>query len=342
MIKRFLTLLLALCLCIASAAIFASSLLSCSASSALYFEGEGELKILCSVFAPFDIAREVGGENVTVTLLQDSGADLHNYTPAAATLDALSDADIFIYVGGVSDELWVDKAIRASGNTDMISVCLMDHIEEMHAELQNDWIDHSHGENDGEDDGEDDGGDDHGHAGHDHGGDEHIWTSLKNTKSMTEAIASALILADGANAEKYTQNRDEYTRRLDALDKEYQNALSGEKKTAVIADRFPFIYLFHDYRIPYIAAFSGCSTEINSSFETQIKLIKTVKEQDLDAILVIEGNDKSMAEAIRAETGCKILTLDSLQSISRRDIEAGASYLGIMQKNLEILREAVG
>ncbi len=334
MIKRSLTLLLAIFICITGTAVFATSLASCSASSALYSLGEGEVRVLCSVFAPFDIAREVGGENVTVTLLQDSGADLHNYTPTAATLDALANADIFIYIGGVSDELWADKAIRASGNTDMISVCLMDHIEEMHAELQNDWNDHYHGEDDG------DGG--HGHAGHGHGGDEHIWTSLKNTKSMTEAIASALIRADGANAEKYTQNRDEYMRRLDALDAEYQSALSGEKKTAVIADRFPFIYLFHDYHIPYIAAFSGCSTEINSSFETQIKLIKTVKEQDLDAILVIEGNDKSMAEAVRAETGCKILTLDSLQSVSRSDIESGASYLDIMQKNLEILREAVG
>ena len=358
----FLIFILMICVC--------SGAMSACSGEALYSEGEGGLKVLCTVFAPFDFAREVGGDSITVTLLQDNGADLHNYTPTADTLSALSDADVFIYIGGVSDEGWVEKAIKASGNTDIISVCLMDCVEQIHAELENDWSDHAHGENgedadglgdsdhddhddDRDDDGDDDGDDnhdddgdgdghDHSHDGHNHEGDEHIWTSLENAKRMVAAIADAFVSADAANADKYRENRDVYTGKLDALDSEFRASLPREPHTAVVCDRFPFVYLFHDYHIPYIAAFSGCSTEVNSSFETQISLIKAVREHGLKAIFVIEGNDKSMAEAVASETGCEILTLDSLQSISRRDIESGANYLDIMRENLEVLRKAVG
>ena len=343
----FLIFILTICAC--------SGALSACSGEALYSEGEGGLKVLCTVFAPFDFACEVGGDSVTVTLLQDNGADLHNYTPTADTLSALADADVFIYIGGVSDEGWVQKAIKASGNTDVISVCLMDSVEQLHAELENDWSDHAHGDSDRDDGDEDadglgdsdhdddhDNGDDHSHDGHNHEGDEHIWTSLENAKRMVAAIADAFISADAANADKYKGNRDVYTAKLDALDSEFRASLPCEPRTAVVCDRFPFIYLFHDYHIPYIAAFSGCSTEVNSSFETQISLIKAVREHGLRAVFVIEGNDKSMAEAVAGETGCEILTLDSLQSISRRDIESGANYLDIMRENLEILRRAVG
>ena len=90
------------------------SLPSCSQAT-IYSEGDGELNVLCTTFAPFDFTREVGGDRVTVSILQDSGADLHNYTPTAATLEAISQADIFIYVGGTSDENWVHDALAAAG-----------------------------------------------------------------------------------------------------------------------------------------------------------------------------------------------------------------------------------
>ena len=72
--------------------LFCASLVSCSPAS-LYSEGEGKLRVVCTTFAPFEFAREIGGDRVTVTILQDSGADLHNYTATSATLDALANAE---------------------------------------------------------------------------------------------------------------------------------------------------------------------------------------------------------------------------------------------------------
>lgn len=304
---------------------------SCSQNE-LYSEGNGNLQVVCTIFAPFDVARSIGGENVTVTLLQDNGSDMHNYSPTSATLDALRLADVFIYIGGESDEAWVKDTVSASGNHSLVSVSLTDTVEPVYAELENDWADHSHSED----------GHGHGEDGHDHSGDEHVWTSLKNMKKIALAIQKAFSEKDSANSETYESRANAYISELDKLDAEYGSAVANAgKELVVFADRFPFVYLMHDYSIAYKAAFSGCSTEVNASFETQISLINAVKNTSLKYVLTIEGSDKTLARSIAKETGCEVLSLNSLQSVTRSDIESGVTYLKIMNDNLSVLKEAL-
>ncbi len=313
--------------------LFALSLISCSESE-LYSEGEGSVKVVCTTFIPFDFARIIGGDDVSVTVLQDSGADLHNYSPTTATLSALADADIFVYIGGESDEKWVDDAISACKNEDMITVCLMDCIAEpLHAELKNDWSEHEHAHDDKEHEE---------HERHDHHADEHIWTSVKNARSMAEAIKNALCEKAPELSAAFTERAASFDRELSLLDADYESAISSARiKSVVMADRFPFVYLFHDYNISYIAAFSGCSTEVNASFETQVSLIETARSQGVKYILTIEGNDKALADAVAAEAGCEVLSLNSLQSVKRSDITSGATYIGIMRQNLSVIKEVL-
>ena len=344
------------------------SLVGCSATQP-YTEGNGDIHVVCTTFAPFDFARVVGGDRVTVTILQDSGSDLHNYTPTGATLEALSQADLFIYVGGASDHAWVHDAIAASENGSIRTLRLMDGISPVYAELSCDWSDecvdeheeHEHDEHDeyGEHEHPDDtrsndarsddvhsddvhSDDAHSgeHDGHHHDADEHIWTSLRNAAACIDMIADALAELDPQNGDYYRANASDYLRKLDELDKEYAEVLSTMPTPMVIADRFPFVYLTRDYKIPYLAAFSGCSTEVNSSFEMQIGLIKAVRASSVPYVVTIEGNDKSLAEAIAAETGCGIISLNSLQSVKRTDITSNLSYLEVMTENLEVLKEA--
>ncbi len=303
----------------------------CSAES-LYSEGNGGLQVVATTFIPFDLARRVGGESVTLTILQDSGADLHNYTPTSATLMALSRADVFLYIGGESDEKWVPDAIRASENHSLDAVCLMDAIEEpLHAALSCDWDQHEHEEEGHK-----------GHEGHEHHGDEHIWTSLRNASAMVTAICEAFCKADPANEAIYRENAAAYRTELENLDASYTYCVeNAARRSLVVADRFPFVYLFHDYKIDYIAAFSGCSTEVNASFETQVTLIEAVREMGLPYVITTEGGQKEPAEAVAGETGCGILQLDSLQSVKRSDIENGVTYYDIMRQNLSVLKEAL-
>lgn len=327
--KRILACAIAFFLILSACSLF---LTSCS-SNELYSEGDGELNVVCTIFAPFEFARKIGGDRVTVTLLQDNGADLHNYSPTTATLEALATADVFIYIGGESDEKWVSDAIKSSGNDEIIAICLMDHVEIIHAELENDWQDHDHSEHEHEE---------HDHDGHTHAGDEHIWSSPKNVINMVDAIREAFTQKDSQGAMTYEANAKAYTARLKELDEKFASAAEyASADLLVFADRFPFVYLMHDYAIPYKAAFSGCSTEVNASFETQVGLINAVKDNNLKYVITIDGSNKALAEAIANETGCQILELNSMQSVTRADIEAGADYIEIMTQNLEIIKEAL-
>ncbi len=299
---------------------------SCS-GSALYSEGMGEIKVVCTVFPIFDFARNVGGDKTTTVLLQESGADMHSYTPTASALKALGEADVFVYIGGESESAWVDDMIAASGNKSLKTVKLSEHIDELlSAEAVCDWSEHGHDEHD-----------------HESGFDEHIWTSLKNAEKIAETICITLCEANSENAEYYRGNFEKYKKKLGSLESEYEAAFDNASTPGLIfADRFPFVYLLHDYSFNYIAAFAGCSTETDASYETLSALCTAIQSNSTPAVLTIDGSDKKLANSVKEQTGCAILSVNSLQSVTRDEIENGISYIGVMAENLEIFRTALG
>lgn len=201
-----------------------------------------------------------------------------------------------------------------------------------------------------EDDHEDADSDEHEHEEgeeheHEEEMDEHVWLSLRNAEVLCDSIADELGKIDPANADTYKKNAQAYNEELAALDKEYEAAVAAaDKKTLLFGDRFPFRYLVDDYGLDYYAAFTGCSAESEASFETIIFLAEKVNELKLGAIMTIEGPNHDIAETVKNATESKdqkILTLNSMQSTTSHDIKAGVTYLSVMEKNLEVLKEAL-
>ena len=184
--------------------------------------------------------------------------------------------------------------------------------------------------------------------GHDHGeeADEHVWLSLKNAKTLVGAISNALQEFDPDNKDTYATNAAAYIEKLSALDGAYQSAVDGAaRKTVLFGDRFPFRYLVDDYGLRYYAAFAGCSAESEASFETVSFLAKKVDELGLPCVLTIEGKNHKLAETIVQSTAGKkqkVLTMDSMQSMTSKDAANGATYLSVMEQNLSVLKEALG
>ena len=176
--------------------------------------------------------------------------------------------------------------------------------------------------------------------------DEHVWLSLKNAEVLVNAISKSLQELDPDNKDTYAANAAAYIEKLSALDGEYQAAVDAATyKTVVFGDRFPFRYLVDDYGLSYYAAFVGCSAETEASFETVSFLAKKVDELKLPCVLTIEGAQHKIAETIvqnTAEKNQKVLTMDSLQSTSSKDVANGTTYLSVMEKNLSVLKEALG
>ncbi len=300
---------------------------------------ETGVSVVTTIFPVFDWVRNVAGaynSNVDITMLIDSGVDLHSFQPTAEDMMKIADCDVFIYVGGESDE-WVEDALAEAVNPDIVVVNLMEVMgdrakEEELKEGMETEDEHEH-EHDG--DAEEEGPE----------YDEHIWLSLRNASVLTRAISEALSKADPDNADIYTANAQAYAGQMDTLDEEYQKAVDeGSTKTLLFGDRFPFRYMTDDYGLDYYAAFVGCSAETEASFETIAFLSAKADELGLHSIMTIEGRDHSIAESIVNNTVSKdqqILTLDSMQGTTAQDVEAGTTYLSVMEKNLEILKEAL-
>ena len=71
-----------------------------------------KIKVVSTIFPIYDWTREIIGDNdIELTLLMDKGVDLHSFQPSAHDILKISDCDLFIYVGGESDE-WVDDALK--------------------------------------------------------------------------------------------------------------------------------------------------------------------------------------------------------------------------------------
>ncbi len=175
--------------------------------------------------------------------------------------------------------------------------------------------------------------------------DEHVWLSLKNAKVLCTEIEKNIEAIDSANAADYKANLDSYVAKLDELDNSFQTLVDGSSvKTLVFGDRFPFRYMVDDYGLDYYAAFVGCSAESEASFETIIFLADKVDELGLKSILQIESADGKIAQTIKNYTQSKnqqILTLDSMQSVTAKDVSGGATYLGTMRSNCDILKQAL-
>ena len=291
-----------------------------------------KLNIVTTIFPAYDWVREILGaetDRAEITMLLDSGVDLHSYQPTVDDIVKISDCDLFLYVGGESDG-WVDDALKNAPNKERKVIRLLDVLgdsakaEETAAGMQEEEHDH-------EEEAE---------------YDEHIWLSLKNAQVLVAAISEALQETDPARKDTYAANAAAYAEKLSALDGEYRAAVdSGKYKTLLFGDRFPFRYLADDYGLDYYAAFPGCSAETEASFETVSFLAGKMDALGLPCVLTIEGTQHKIAETIVQNTAQKnqqVLTMDSMQAVTANDAASGVSYLSIMEKNLSVLKKALG
>ena len=319
-LKQILCLMLALCICVG---LFAG----CGRK-----KDDGRLTIVVTVFPVYDWVRNLLGDRageVELVLLEDSGADMHNFQPTIEDIYKISTCDLFVYIGGESDK-WVTDTLRAAENKSMVAVDLLAELgtaarEEEEPDGPGSEHDHEHEEVTEY--------------------DEHVWLSVKNAKLLCPVLAEKLAQVDAEHAETYRANCAAYAKQLDELDAAFEQAVSeAPGRTVLFADRYPFLYLIKDYGLTAYAAFSGCSAETEASFDMISFLVGKLDGLGLKHILVLEGSTCRIANTIISESAAKdaeILEMDSMQSVTPEQISAGTNYLAIMQKNLEVLKQAL-
>lgn len=287
----------------------------------------GGIQIVSTIFAPYDFARQLtAGTNANVTMLLQPGEEVHSFDPTTQDILRIQNADLFLYVGGENDT-WVenvlsglDKSVHTLKIMDFVTLYEEETVEGMQAEA--------------EEPGEEDIGETE--------WDEHVWTAPQNAISIVASLADELCQIDPANADAYRANASAYTAQLTALDNSFRDVVDhAARKTVVFADRFPARYFVEEFGLSYYAAFPGCSADTEPSAATVSALIDRVKAEKIPAVFYIELSDQRMADAVCEATGAEKLLFHCCHNVSKAEFESGATYLSLMQANVETLRQAL-
>lgn len=285
---------------------------------------EERIQVVCTLFPYYDFARVIGGDDAEVTLLVAAGKEAHSFEPTPLDVIKLSKADVFLYNGGESEE-WVEDILDAAGENIGVTAAMMDLVDLEEEEFVEGMQVGAHDEDGEEEEIE---------------YDEHIWTSPLLAMDICRGICGALCEADPEHAENYEARLTAYLGALEKLDAAFREiSENAVHRTLVFGDRFPLLYFAKTYGFDYRAAFHGCASDTEPSLATLKYLIDKVNAEKIPAIYTIELSNRKIAQAIAETTGAKILTFQSCQTVSREDFENGETYLSLMWRNVEALRE---
>ena len=291
-------------------------------------DSEGKLSVVTTIFPEYDFARQVAGDNADITLLLKPGAESHSYEPSPADIVKIQTCDVFIYVGGEND-VWVDDILEGIENKDMQVIRLLDCVDVVEEEtLEGMEAEEEEASSEGEE------------AEVEY--DEHVWTSPVNAMKIVDSISSTFQEVDPEHGDEYKTNGENYNNKIAAIDKQLRDVVeNGNRKELIFGDRFPFRYFADEYGLECYAAFPGCSEDTEASASTIAFLIDKVKEDKVPVVLTIELSNKKIAQTIGEDTGAKVLELHSCHNVSKEDFENGLTYVDFMERNVDVLEEAL-
>lgn len=283
-------------------------------------------RVVCTDFPCYDFARAVAGDWAQLKLLIHPGAEVHSYEPSPTDILAIAECDLFVYIGGESD-VWADDILESFGDDAPASIRLIDCVQALEEETREGMTLHE---------------------GHEHESgeteyDEHIWTSPVNAGRMVDAVCEVLCAVSPGNAARFTQNAQAYESEIGAIDAAFRTVVAdGVRQELIFADRFPFLYFVREYGLDYYAAFPSCAAESEPSARTMAFLIDRIERDGIPAIYTIELSNQRTARVIAEETGARILTFYSAQNVSEADFAAGETYVSLMWRNVDALKEGLG
>ena len=303
-------------------AILSASLFAGCSERSPSSQSDGRLQIVSTIFPSYDFARAIAGENADVSILLAPGVESHSYEPTPQDIIRIQNFDLFLYTGGESDT-WVDDLL-ASFDEPVNTVKMMDCVEVYEEELlEGMQTEESTGTQETE-------------------YDEHVWTSPKNAILISRAIEKNLCDIDPENAASYQENASAYIAQLEMLDQNFRDFFAGvSNKTMVFGDRFPFRYFAEEYGLDCFAAFPGCSSETEPSVATIAFLTDKVKSENITTVFYIEFSNHQVADSIAEAAGAKTALFHSCHNVSEQEQRDGATYLSLMEQNLNTLKEAL-
>jgi zinc transport system substrate-binding protein len=288
-------------------------LISCQSKKEKAGSGK-KLIVIASLFPLYDFARNIGQDRADVSLLLSPGLEAHSFEPKPGDMVRLNQANVFLYTSSAM-EPWVQDVLKGVQNRDLKV------IESGHGIAMVS---------------------DHDRHGHDHGGaDPHIWLDFSNAVKMVDRILAGFLEKDPLNRDFYQANADAYKTKLNDLDRQFREGLSGCRKNVIVhGGHSAFGHLAQRYGLEYVAV-SGFSPDAEPTPAGMVRISKTLKANRLNHLFYEELLSPRIAESIARETGVSLLMLHGAHNVSKEEFERGVSFLDLMYINLQNLKRGL-
>lgn len=317
--------------------------------------------IICTLFPQYDFARQIYGDEADVRMLLAPGQESHMYDPTPQDMIEISNADMFIYTG---DEMepWAAQIVESLDGVKVLDLSKYvdleseeeheeNEIQEADEDVHSDDEDvHSEDEDvhgDDEDvhdevDTHEDVHESHHHHNHEHSYDPHFWLNLDNAAKMAEAIADASAELPVKDRAALADRAGDYVAQLHAMDEKYKTMIADSSRTDIVfAGRFAYGYLISHYGLTYETVYQSCSAEADPSIYDMTRVIDYINEHQVHTIFYEELSSGRVAQTISQDTGASMKVLSTAHNVSKEDFENGITFLDIMQRNYDVLEEAL-
>ena len=165
-----------------------------------------------------------------------------------------------------------------------------------------------------------------------------MWLNIANAKKQLENIKDAFVEADPENREYYEANYEKYALEFNHLHERYLEEIKGLENKNIVVAHEAFGYLCEAYGLEQVGI-EGVNADSEPDAARMAEIIDFVKKNKVTTIYFEELISPKVAESIARETGAKTAMLNPLESLSQEDLDNGADYLEIMERNLKTLIE---
>ena len=269
----------------------------------------GKPLVVASFFPMYDFARQVATDRAQVISLVPPGVHGHDWEPSPQDVAQVRRARIFVY-NGAGFEPWVDKLIKEAAGSATVVVAASAGLTVAR-------------------------------TGADGGTDPHVWLDPVLAKGEVDAIRAALERGDPAGKSAYEGKASAYAAKLADLDGRFEAGLRDCARREIVVSHAAFGYLTRRYRLEQIAV-TGLAPQAEPSPAALAAIVRTARERKVTAIFLEPLVSPKLAETLAREVGVRLLTLDPIEGVTRKEAAEGIGYLDLMARNLQSLREGLG
>ena len=282
--------------------------------------GEDRLQVVASTSIVADVASNIGGENLEVTVLIPRGIDPHAYQPTPGDLKALYQADL-VMLNGFDLEVALEDELGSVSNSVPI-ISLSDGLEALTFEIE------AAQSND--------------HDVHDEGLDPHVWFDPTLVIHWVDRVELALVQLDPTHAPDFQINAIRYRGELTTLDgwiKEQVASIPLPKRKLVL-DHLVLGYFAERYGFEVVSALvPAFSSAAQVSPRELATLTEVIRAEAVSAIFVGADTNSRMAEQLAHDLDIDVIRLytSSLSEVGG----AAETYIEMMQYNVLAMRQAL-